>query len=110
MNKAVDILLPDATHMCGGITEWRKIAAMAEAFRMPVAAHIGDMVHIHCVASVPNGLIVEIFTPHDEGGRAHQLDPVFKPNKDGLLDVPQKPGIGIELNEDYISKHLVNQE
>jgi galactonate dehydratase len=103
----VDILLPDATQMAGGITARKKIAALAEAFHMPVAAHIGDVTHIHCVAAVPNGLTVEIFTPLDKGRVMHELDPITTPNSEGLLEVPQKPGLGIELNEDYIAKHLV---
>ena len=102
--EAVDILLPDATYMCGGITEWRKIANFADAFRLSVAAHIGDVAHIHCVAAVPNGLIVEIFTPHDEGYAAHELNPIRRPNKHGVA-VPQRPGLSLELNEDYIGRH-----
>jgi D-arabinonate dehydratase len=108
VNKVVDILLPDATAFCGGISQWRKIAAMAEAFQMPVAAHIGDMTHIHCVAAVPNGLTVEVFTPLDKGRRMYEIDPVILPTKEGLLEVPQKPGLGMALNEDYIQKHMVD--
>ncbi len=40
VNRAVDILLPDATQMCGEITQWKKIAVLAETFHVPVAAHI----------------------------------------------------------------------
>ena len=107
VNRAVDILLPDATQMCGGITEWRKIASMADAFRMPVAAHAGDVAHVHCVASVLNGLTVEVFAPHDQNYSAYQVDPVSRPTENGLLEVPQRPGLGIQLNEDYIEKNLI---
>lgn len=106
VNRTVDIILPDATAFCGGVSQWRKIAAMAEAFEMPVAAHIGDITHLHCVASVPNGLIVEIFRPLDKRRLMYEKEPVIVPNDEGLLMLPQKPGLGIELNEDYIEKHL----
>jgi D-arabinonate dehydratase len=106
VNKIVDILLPDATAFCGGISQWRKIAAMAEAFQVPVAAHIGDMAHIHCVAGVPNGLIVEVFMPLDKGRRMYEVNPLIFPNEDGLLEVPEKAGLGIELNEEYIKRQL----
>lgn len=106
VNKIVDILLPDATAFCGGISQWRKIAAIAEAFQVPVAAHIGDMAHIHCVAGVPNGLIVEVFMPLDKGRRMYEVNPLVFPNEDGLLEVPEKAGLGIELNEDYIKRQL----
>lgn len=109
VNRAVDILIPDATDMSGGITEWKKIAAMADAYRMPVAAHIGDTASIHCVAGVPNGLIVEVFIPHDEGYAAHERDPIRRPNADGNMVVPQKPGLGVEIDEDYVAKHLVTE-
>ena len=107
VNRIVDILIPDATDMCGGVSQWMKIAAMAEAFHIPVAAHIGDLTHVHCVAAVPNGLIVEVFTPLDESRRRYEIDPVMKPNVRGYLKVPDRPGIGVRLNEDYIREHLV---
>ena len=105
-DRVVDVILPDATSMCGGVTEWRKIAAMADACRIPVAAHIGDNVHIHCIAAVPNGLIVEVFTPLETERLRYLRDPVLKPNRDGMLDVSTKPGTGLELDEDYISRHV----
>ena len=108
LNRAADILLPDATEVCGGITEWRRIAVLADTFHIPVAAHIGEAAHVHCIAAVPNGLIVEVFTPHDKNRRAYEKDPVWKPNERGMLEVPQKPGLGIELDEDYISKNLID--
>ena len=80
---------------------------MAEAYRMPVGAHIGNMAHVHCVASVPNGLTVEVFTPLDKGRVAYQIDPIL-PNSEGLLEVPSKPGLGTELNEEYIKRHLID--
>ncbi len=104
-SRAADILLPDATRMCGGITEWRKIAALADAFRIPVAAHIGDAANIHCVAAVPNGLMVEVFTPHDDGYYGHEIDPPRLPNERGNIAVPGGLGLGINLNEDYIKEH-----
>jgi len=105
VNKAADIILPDATQVCGGITEWRRIAALADAYRIPIAAHIGDMTHVHCVAAVPNGLIVEYFRPQDTTRRMYEAEPLA-PNKDGMFDVPQTPGFGMELNEGYIRTNL----
>ena len=106
VNRAVDILLPDAAQVCGGVTAWRRIAAMADAFRIPVAAHVAERTHVHCVASAPNGLMVEVFRPLENRRRMYEVAPIM-PNKDGVLEVPQNPGLGLELNEDYIEKHLV---
>jgi L-alanine-DL-glutamate epimerase-like enolase superfamily enzyme len=107
VNKAADIILPDATQVCGGITEWRRIAALADAYRIPIAAHIGDLTHVHCVAAVPNGLIVEYFRPQDTTRRMYEAEPLAL-NKDGMFEVPQSPGFGMSLNEDFIRMNLVS--
>jgi D-arabinonate dehydratase len=106
INRAVDILLPDAL-MCGGVTAWRRIATMADAFRIPVAAHCVERVHLHCVAAVANGLMVEMFCPLEKGRISYEKDPI-RLSDDGTLEVPQEPGFGMELDEGYIKKHLVD--
>lgn len=105
--RACDVILPDATQTCGGITEWRKIAAMAHAFRIPVAANTGDPVHLHCVSGVPNGLLVEIYTPRDWDRVGYQKNAVLMPDADGCVSVPDRPGLGIDLNEEFIEQHLL---
>ncbi len=54
----MDYLMVDLMRQ-GGITQFRKVAAMAEAFGIPVASHIVPEVFAHCIAAIPNGLIVE---------------------------------------------------
>jgi len=103
--RAVDILLPDAL-MCGGVTEWVRIATMADAFRIPVAAHCVERVHVHCLAAVANALPVEIFCPREKGRIRYEQNPLL-PGKDGLIEVPEAPGLGAEFDEDYIQAHLV---
>jgi L-alanine-DL-glutamate epimerase-like enolase superfamily enzyme len=43
----------------GGITQWMKVAGMAEAFNRPVVSHLIPEIHVHLVAAIPNGHIVE---------------------------------------------------
>ena len=43
----------------GGITQWMKVAGMAEAFNLPVVSHLIPEVHVHLIAAIPNGHIVE---------------------------------------------------
>jgi L-alanine-DL-glutamate epimerase-like enolase superfamily enzyme len=43
----------------GGVTQWMKVAGMAEAFSKPVASHLLPEIHVHLIAAVPNGLVVE---------------------------------------------------
>jgi len=104
LSGAVDILNVDAT-IAGGITEWRKIAAMASAFGVSMAHHEEPQVAIHLLASIPNGLFVEIFPDPARDPMWFEL-PVCPPQiKDGYMEVPQAPGLGIELKPDIVSRY-----
>ena len=99
--NAADILQPDLL-LCGGLLEAKKIAAMAEAEYLTVAPHnpmgpVSTAVAAHFAISTPNFLILE-YVPDNE---APMRDLVLKPFKyaDGWLEVPDTPGLGIELNE-----------
>lgn len=105
--RACDVLAPNATDMCGGITEWRKIASLAHTFRTPIAGNLGDPVHLHCIAGVPNGLILEVFTPRDWDRVGHIKNPILMPDADGCIAVPDRPGLGIELDEEFIEEHII---
>ena len=59
-NRCVAILQPDALVM-GGVTEFMKVAAMAQSHDLPIAPHGKQEVHIHLVAAIPNGLILEYY-------------------------------------------------
>ena len=99
--NAADILQPDLL-LCGGLLEAKKIAAMAEAEYLTVAPHnpmgpVSTAVAAHFAISTPNFLILE-YVPDNE---APMRDLVLKPFKyaEGWLEVPDTPGLGIELNE-----------
>jgi L-alanine-DL-glutamate epimerase-like enolase superfamily enzyme len=99
-NKALDVLMPDLQRV-GGITEWMKVATMAEAWNLPMASHVFYEFSAHMVAAIPNGLIVE-YMPW--------WDFIYKeplPLKDGCIVIPDKPGFGLELNPDMIKKHAM---
>ena len=100
--QALDILQPDIC-LCGGVLEMKKIAAMAEAHYVVVAPHnpmgpVANVVNTHFAASTPNFLILE-YTPDDVPPRR---DLVREPLAvhGGYLPIPDKPGWGIELNEE----------
>ena len=100
--QAVDIVQPDIC-VCGGILEMKKIAAMAEAQYMVVAPHnpmspLATAVNVHFAASTPNFLILEYRAP-DSGAHKDVLkEPLMVEN--GYVDIPNKPGWGVELNEE----------
>ena len=104
-NRCAAILQPDALVM-GGITEFMKVAAMAQAHDLPVAPHGNQDVHVHLVSAIPNGLTVEYY----RGSTDPMWGKMFKETlqvEDGFVRPPDRPGIGIELNEDALAPHRV---
>lgn len=99
--RAADILQPDLL-LCGGLMEAKKIAAMAEAHCLTMAPHnpmgpVSTAVSAHFCISTPNFLILEYRIDSEGPSRDLLLQPF--PLRDGYLEVPQTPGLGIELNE-----------
>jgi galactonate dehydratase len=105
--QALDILQPDIC-LCGGVLEMKKIAAMAEAHYVMVAPHnpmgpVANVVNTHFAASTPNFLILE-YTPDDTPPRRDLvIDPPMV--KDGYLPIGERPGWGIELNEEAFRQY-----
>ncbi len=102
--RAASILQPDISH-CGGIFEARLIAGMAEAYYAGIAPHcplgpISLAAGLHLDASIPNFLAQE----HTTFGAGYLKEPfVFK---DGYLELPTKPGLGIELDEEAMADKI----
>jgi len=100
-----DIVQPDVGRV-GGITEWLKVAHLAEAFNLPVAPHAVPLVHLHLACATPNLKVVEVL-----GMNERQSAIMFKevpPQKDGLwAPFPDRPGLGLELNPDAVKKYAV---
>lgn len=106
----VDVIQPDLSH-AGGITEVRKIAAMAEAYDVALAPHcpLGPIALASCFqvdACTPNALIQEQSLDIHYNAESDVLDYLADPDdfafEDGYVDVPTGPGLGIDLDEDVI--------
>ncbi|MEM2538877.1 MAG: galactonate dehydratase [Candidatus Bathyarchaeia archaeon] len=102
--QAASILQPDISH-AGGIMECKKIAAMAETYYATIAPHcpLGPIALAACIqldACTPNFLIQEQVTL----GERYLLEP-FK-LKDGYVEIPKGPGLGIELDESLIKEKI----
>jgi L-alanine-DL-glutamate epimerase-like enolase superfamily enzyme len=89
--RAVDIVMIDPFRV-GGITQWLKVAAMAEAFDLPVVSHLAPELQVHLVGAVPNGLIVE-YMPWS----VRLFEDVPRPDA-GRLHMPVAPGLGLTLD------------
>ena len=90
------------TVKAGGITECRKIAAMASAFHIPVSPHGNPHMSAHLLASTPNTLIMETYP--GVKSRYYPILPLF-PVKDGYITVSDKPGLGLEFDRADIKKY-----
>jgi galactonate dehydratase len=108
----VDIIQPDLSH-AGGISEVKKIAAMAEAYDVAVAPHcpLGPIALGACIqldTCTPNAYIQEqsLGIHYNKGGDLldYLKDPSIYKYKDGFLDIMKAPGLGIEVNEDVVEK------
>ena len=97
---SIDIVMIDLLRV-GGITQWRKVAGMAEAFDLPVVSHLIPEVHVQLVAAVPNGLTVE-YMPW-----SLQLFEDTPAIVDGQMVVPDRPGLGLSFSEDAIRQYQV---
>jgi L-alanine-DL-glutamate epimerase-like enolase superfamily enzyme len=98
--RSIDIVMIDLVRV-GGITQWMKVAGMAEAFNLPVVSHLLPEIHVHLIAAIPNGLTVEYMpwtiglweeTPRIEGGQ---------------IVVPPGPGLGLAFDPAAIKRYQV---
>jgi galactonate dehydratase len=106
----VDIVQPETTRL-GGITELKKLAAMAEGQAATVAPHDGsvgpivEMANVHVLASIPNCIFLE----HRANDVAWRLDvaPGAVPEENGFITVPDAPGLGLDIDEAVAAAHPI---
>jgi L-alanine-DL-glutamate epimerase-like enolase superfamily enzyme len=91
----------------GGPTEWRRVAGMATVYDVRMAHHEEAHVAAHLLASIPHGTYLEYFHP--------QRDPIWhnlianRPAlKDGRITLTDRPGLGWDLDEDYIANYRIS--
>jgi len=111
--QACRIVSPDIPKM-GGLSEARKVFDMADVYYMPVAPHnvsspVGTIAAAHLCAAMPNFLTIE-FHAHEVEWWEDMVISDFKPLiKDGYINLPERPGIGLEINEAVLKKHLIEE-
>ncbi len=101
-NDAVEVVQADP-NICGGLSEWLKIASMASAYHLPMAPHGNASIGSCCVASVDNGLITESYPTSFKSVLMAPVD--FR--SDGYIYMPETPGLGIEWDEKIVQKFRV---
>ena len=106
--ELVDVIQPDAGRV-GGISQLKKLAAMAEAHYITVAPHsgtlgpVGEYAALHVMASIPNALALER-VEFDHPSRYEVIDH-HPPTIDGHITVPDRPGLGVDIIEEAIEKY-----
>ncbi|MCJ8209195.1 mandelate racemase/muconate lactonizing enzyme family protein [Mucilaginibacter sp. RS28] len=106
----IDIVMPDL-QKCGGLGEGQRIANLANLYYVPFSPHmvgsfLGAMATAHVCASVPNFHILEWQTLSDTEPKWKEIVTYDKPFiEKGFLVVSDKPGIGVEINEEGLKKY-----
>jgi galactonate dehydratase len=103
---AVDVIQADISH-CGGMSELLRIASWAEVYNVMVAPHnpygpVALAASMHACAVIPNFLILEHCRHRPWFDAVQKFGPLVK---DGCVHLTQRPGLGIELDWDYVEKH-----
>jgi L-alanine-DL-glutamate epimerase-like enolase superfamily enzyme len=106
-HDAVDMIQPDAT-VLGGITEFRRVLALAETKSVPAYPHWMHHIHVSMVAAYRSATMVEYFWDRS----VLNMDEIVRnpiTAKAGQLSVPQDPGIGIDFDEAAIVRLAVDK-
>ncbi|MCS4225516.1 galactonate dehydratase [Sphingobacterium sp. BIGb0165] len=112
--RAVSVIQPDITH-CGGLSEARKIAALADAYRVSMAPHnpqgpVSTAASIELGFATPSYIICES-VHKDVEWRQDVVSEGFTVQEKGRIVLPNtRAGLGIEINEEEVKKHPFQQE
>lgn len=113
--RAVDVLQPDLCS-AGGFTECRKISALAQAWHMTVVPHvwasgIGLAASLQFLATIPPSPLalkpIEPMLEYDQSSHPFRQDLIFGAisMQEGMVRIPDRPGLGIEVNRDVIDRY-----
>lgn len=107
MLRAADILQPDPA-FCGGITEAMRIGALASAFNLRLAPHLWAgapcfFAGLHVCAASPASFVIEYSCGANP--MIHDLIDEEVAARDGMIEIPDKPGLGFTISEEFMEAH-----
>lgn len=105
--RGAEILQTDAV-VCGGITEWKRIAAMAAGYGVTLCPHWFHDVHAPLVAATPNARYVEFFIDDQVLNFRRLIDKQLE-HKDGNVILHQTPGLGFDFDEKAVKKYALDK-
>jgi L-alanine-DL-glutamate epimerase-like enolase superfamily enzyme len=106
LEKRAAIILQTDAAVCGGISEFRRIAATAASYGVTMSPHWFHDLHVHLVAATPNARYVEFF-PDDLVLNFRRLIDNQLEARDGYLLLPQRPGLGFAFDEQAVARYAV---
>lgn len=101
--RAAHVLQADAL-VCGGVTEWRRICALASAYGVPVYPHAWHDIHVQLAASQPNAGLAEYFVDQEIVCTQPLFDRELKP-RNGRITLPTEPGLAFHFNDETLERH-----
>ena len=105
-HNAAAILNADAK-VLGGVTEFMKVAALVQSVDLDIAPHGSQDIHVHLVAAIANGLILEFYRDSTDPMWGRIYKNTLRLNDDGTVSPPNDPGIGIEPDEEQLSQYRI---
>jgi L-alanine-DL-glutamate epimerase-like enolase superfamily enzyme len=89
--------------VCGGITEFRRIAAIADGYGVTLSPHWFHDLHVHLVAATPNARFVEYFSDDRVLNFRRIIDRQLEVRR-GKLRLPELPGLGFNFEEQVVAE------
>lgn len=105
-------LVRASAHLDGGITGLMKTAHAVEAFGLDVELLLGGPAHLHCMSAIRNTNYFEHGLLHPEATWLNDqgfAEPIEEVNSDGTIDIPEGPGLGVEIDWDFVQQHQLRR-
>jgi len=105
-HEAASIFNADAK-ILGGVTEFMKVAALVQAEDLDIAPHGSQDIHVHLVAAISNGLILEFYRDSTDPMWGRIYNKTLRLNDDGTVSAPNEPGIGVDPNYAALAEYRI---
>ncbi|MBI1696287.1 mandelate racemase, partial [Lactobacillus crispatus] len=104
--QSISILNPDATCL-GGITEFIKVAGMADANGLDMSPHGQQQVHVHLDCALPNVTLAEFYPPQYDAKIYEAFKDPIQMNSDGTISPSKEPGVGLDINHEVLDQYRI---
>src|SRR5229473_1563208 len=108
LDKEAAMILQTDACVCGGISEFRRIAATAASYGVTLCPHWFHDVHAHLVAATPNARFVELFTDDQVLNFRRLIAPQLTV-KNGMIELPDRPGLGCAFVDEAVERYAVER-